>query len=369
MNSPNDLPPLPPPPEQRQRPALPPAPNPPTEAWGRPDPPEAFGVAHHARPKKAPPEDEEKSDQQNDTQSEDADDQEKETPKKPLYKRPAFLITAAIILLAAIIVGIAFYIHHRHWQSTDDAQTDGHYVEISSKVSGRVEKVLITDNQDVVAGQKLIELDPRDYQAQRAQSEAALGVAQAEAARANAELARYQHVASTGPNAVSPQDLDEVVAAARKANAQVVQAQADLNAADLNLSYTTIVAPFSGRIARKQIEPGAYVTPGQTMCSLVDPHVWVTANFKETQLTYMHPGDQVLITIDAYPGLKLHGHVDSLQPGSGAVFSLLPAENATGNFVKVVQRVPVKIVFDDYDPTRQPFLGVGLSVTPKVRIR
>jgi membrane fusion protein (multidrug efflux system) len=274
-----------------------------------------------------------------------------------------------VVVVLGIIVAVAFYIHSRHWQSTDDALTNGHVVDVSSKVSGRIRAVLVEDNQDVKAGQTLVELDPRDYEAARAQQQAALAVAQAEAARANAELARYQRVAQNGGNAVSPQDLDEVVANARKANAQVTQAQANLEAAELQLSYTKITAPFAGRIARKQAEPGAYVAAGQQLVTLVDPHVWVTANFKETQVTYMDPGDPVEIKVDAFPHLTLRGHVDSLQPGTGSVFSLIPPENATGNFVKVVQRVPVKIVLDDYDPAKGPFLGVGLSVVPKVHIR
>jgi membrane fusion protein (multidrug efflux system) len=335
-----------------ERPALPmPSEDPQPEAFGRSEAVEAFGKpdSDHAKEPQDPKDDANK--------------------KPPLYKRKGFLIGAAIVVLLGIIVAVAFYIHSRHWQSTDDALTDGHVVDVSSKVSGRIRAVLVDDNQDVKAGQTLIELDPRDYEAARAQQAAALSVAQAEAARANAELARYQRVAQNGGNAVSPQDIDEVVANARKANAQVTQAQANLEAAELSLSYTKIVAPFAGRIARKQVEPGAYVSPGQQLVTLVDPHVWVTANFKETQVTYMDPGDPVEIEIDAFPSLHLRGHVDSLQPGSGARFSLLPPENATGNFVKVVQRVPVKIVLDNYDPATGPYLGVGLSVVPKVHIR
>jgi membrane fusion protein (multidrug efflux system) len=332
----------------------------PAEAFGRSAGVEAFGDASKVHQKQEEGEGE---------VHKEGGGEEEQPEKPPLYKRKGFLIGAGVVVVLGIIVAVAFYIHSRHWQSTDDALTNGHVVDVSSKVSGRIRAVLVEDNQDVKAGQTLVELDPRDYEAARAQQQAALAVAQAEAARANAELARYQRVAQNGGNAVSPQDLDEVVANARKANAQVTQAQANLEAAELQLSYTKITAPFAGRIARKQAEPGAYVAAGQQLVTLVDPHVWVTANFKETQVTYMDPGDPVEIKVDAFPHLTLRGHVDSLQPGTGSVFSLIPPENATGNFVKVVQRVPVKIVLDDYDPAKGPFLGVGLSVVPKVHIR
>jgi membrane fusion protein (multidrug efflux system) len=147
----------------------------------------------------------------------------------------------------------------------------------------------------------------------------------------------------------------------RQAGAQVRQAQ-------LNLSYTKLTAPMPGRVTNRKIERGDYLQPGQPLFALVPTNVWVTANFKETQLTDMQAGQPVAITVDAYPLVTFQGHVDSFQRGTGARFSLLPAENATGNYVKVVQRVPVKIVFDE-PPGGDYLLGPGMSVVPEVRVR
>lgn len=152
------------------------------------------------------------------------------------------------------------------------------------------------------------------------------------------------------------------------AAAEVAQAEAALKASELSASYANITAPADGRVTNKAVEPGSYVQVGQNLLALVPPQVWVTANFKETQLTSMRPGQPVSVTVDAYPERKLRGHVDSIQAGSGARFSLLPPENATGNYVKVVQRVPVKILLDE-QPDVQRVLGPGMSVEPDVRIK
>ena len=148
----------------------------------------------------------------------------------------------------------------------------------------------------------------------------------------------------------------------------MASADALVEAARLDLSYTKIAAPGAGRIAHKNVSPGDYVQIGQNLMALVPSTVWVTANFKETQLAHMRAGQPADIAIDAYPSITFHGHVESFQPGSGAAFSLLPPENATGNYVKIVQRVPVKIVFDDaLDPNRP--LGPGMSVVPTIKVR
>jgi membrane fusion protein (multidrug efflux system) len=157
-------------------------------------------------------------------------------------------------------------------------------------------------------------------------------------------------------------------AQAKAAQAEVAEAQAELRQAELQKSYTTIAAPEAGRVTNKAIEPGTYVQVGQPLFAIVPAQVWVTANFKETQLTAMRPGQPAEVAVDAYPSRTLRGHVDSIQAGSGARFSLLPPENATGNFVKVVQRVPVKIVFDQ-PPPDDMILGPGMSVVPTVRVR
>jgi membrane fusion protein (multidrug efflux system) len=166
----------------------------------------------------------------------------------------------------------------------------------------------------------------------------------------------------------APEQVAYSRAQVEQAKAEIAQLEAAVHQAELDLSYTKIYAPESGRITRKSVEPGAYVEVGQTLFSIVPDRVWVVANFKETQLRYMRPGQPVTIRVDAYPDQPFKGHVDSIQAGSGAAFSLLPPENATGNYVKVVQRVPVKILIDDApDPRR--VLGPGMSVVPEVKVR
>jgi membrane fusion protein (multidrug efflux system) len=157
-------------------------------------------------------------------------------------------------------------------------------------------------------------------------------------------------------------------AQAQSAGASIEQLQAAVAQAELELSYTKIYAPDTGRVTHKSVEPGALVQSGQPLMAIVPGDVWVTANFKENQIGRMQPGQPVVIRVDAYPGTQFKGRVDSIQAGTGARFSLLPAENATGNFVKVVQRVPVKIVFDE-PPDPQHMLSPGMSVVPEVRVR
>ena len=167
---------------------------------------------------------------------------------------------------------------------------------------------------------------------------------------------------------VSVQDRDNAVAKDRIAAGQVDQLEAAVRQAELDLSHTKIWAPESGRITRKSVEAGNYVQVGQTLLSIVPDNVWVVANFKENQLGHMRPGQPATIRIDAYPDKIFKGHVESIQAGSGARFSLLPPENATGNYVKVVQRVPVKILIDE-PPDPHHVLGPGLSVLPEVKVR
>jgi membrane fusion protein (multidrug efflux system) len=164
-----------------------------------------------------------------------------------------------------------------------------------------------------------------------------------------------------------PQQLATAQAQVRNAQAALAQANAALAGAQLNLGYTTVRAPIAGRITRKAVQPGQYVQVGQLLFVIVPKDVWVTANFKETQLDRMHAGQPAEITVDMYPGRVFKGHVESIQAGTGARFSMLPPENATGNFVKIVQRVPVKIVFDE-DPAKLPLLGPGMSAVPRVRV-
>ena len=332
------------------------------------------------------------------------------------------LFAAALIALAMIPAAAVYYVRFiAPYETTDDAFIDGYVTFVSPRISGPVVKLLVTDNQRVKAGEPLLEIDPRDYQvlvdqaaadlaaanthvrqaeaqvivdqAKADQQNAALPAAQAIAGRAEADRARYQSVESQAVSR-SQQDLanaqaksaaaevevarDQAKAAAAQveldranvetARAQVQQAQTRLQQAQLQLSYTAIAAPRDGRVTRRTVEQGAYVQTGQALLALVPDDLWVVANFKETQLERMRPGQTVLLRVDAYPHQQFLGKVDSVQAGSGALFSLLPPENAVGNFVKVVQRVPVKIIFDPEAGLSQFNLAPGLSVRPRVRV-
>jgi|HubBroStandDraft_3_1064219.scaffolds.fasta_scaffold00668_2 membrane fusion protein (multidrug efflux system) len=341
-------------------------------------------------------------------------------PRRRRRVLPPLLISLAG--LAAVGVGVAWWLDARDYEATDDAFIDAHMVRVAPQVTGRVATVPVDDNQAVAAGQLLVKIDPAPLRAKLDQAEAnqanALGLlAQARAQRvvveANADQARAQvGVAEANATnamaglkrsqsliaklAVSQQALDDAVAAARRTSAALIAAQKGLEAAEaqfgvtksqidtaeaalrsaaaqaeqarLDLSYTEVTAAEAGTIAHKNVSPGDYVQIGQNLIALVPLKVWITANFKETQLDLMRAGQPVEIHVDAYPGQTFHGHVDSFQRGSGPAFSLLPPENATGNYVKVVQRVPVKIVFDDPPDPGRP-LGPGMSAVPRVKVR
>jgi len=280
------------------------------------------------------------------------------TPNKPAppeaspARKLAIRVAVGVALTVALIWGISVLIHSYYYESTDDAFIEGHVATIGTKLSNTVQTVLIDDNYDVQKGQLLVQIDPRDYEVQ-------LHEAQATYDKALADYNRDESLANT--QAISKQDLDTTRAASDVAAAELEQAK-------LNLEYTRITAPMAGRITRKNVEPGDYIQTGETLFSIVPHEIWVIANFKETQLTHMQPGQAVTIHIDAFPGRVFKGHVESLQAGTGARFSLLPAENATGNYVKVVQRVPVKIIFDE-SPEVQALFTPGLSVVPEVRVR
>jgi membrane fusion protein (multidrug efflux system) len=317
-----------------------------------------------------------------------------------------------------LVGGVRYFVWSRHHESTDDAFIDCHVVHVAPRVAGQVLRVHVTDNQPVEAGDLLVEIDPAEYRAsldeataardeargRLSQARAQLRVAESsqaeadadiEAARADAhyaasDLARY-HATRTG--AVSKQSIDSASTTATRsaahlvvkqkarvaadatvelAHAQIEAAQADVAAADaaveqaqLQLSYTRIYAADSGLVTQKSVMQGDYLHVGQQIFALVPSRVWVTANFKETQLRHMRPGQPVVIHVDAYDR-DFKGRVDSIQAGSGSFFSLLPPQNATGNYVKVVQRIPVKIVFDE--ATEPVLLGPGMSVEPTVRI-
>jgi membrane fusion protein (multidrug efflux system) len=406
---------------------------------------------------------------------------EEETPKASLNSKVRRLVLLGGPVLVAAVAGLFFYFHNR--ETTDDAQVDGHITPVASKIYGRVAEVLVQDNEQVKAGQVLVKIDPRDYQASLDQAKAALALAESEAqsagvdvprtrenvasgtssadaqqaaaeadleraqatydqartadlawARANvdksranaqlaqADLARYTPLLAKGE--ISKQQYDaakanaDATASALKADqeklaqaersvditraqlnaakaridqaratvssahaevmqvkmrsadaqaklAKVQQAHAALEAAQLNLSYTEIVAPVAGVSTHKQVEAGQIVQAGQGLLVVVPlQDVWVTANFKETQLKNMKPGQKAEVKVDTY-GMTFPGHVDSIAGATGAVLSLLPPENATGNYVKVVQRIPVKIVLDPIPPEKA-ILRPGMNVDATV---
>ena len=269
-------------------------------------------------------------------------------------------------VLAAVIAGALYLLLAPPSASTDDATIEGHVIPVSAKISGHVARVLIDDNQAVKAGDVQAEIDPRDFQTRLDQARGKVASDRAEAAKTEADLKRAQALFSR--DEASKQDMEHAQAAADAAKADLSQSDAALRQAELDLSYTKIVSPKAGRITRKAVEPGAYVSVGQSVLALVPQESWVVANFKETQLARMHAGQPAVIRVDAFPEQQLRGHVDSIQAGTGARFSLLPAENATGNFIKVVQRVPVKIVLDD-KPSGGRLLSPGMSVEATVDLR
>jgi membrane fusion protein (multidrug efflux system) len=342
---------------------------------------------------------------------------------KPRSKKP--LIIIAIVVIVGGIIGFFVWFAHRNDESTDDAYTDGNTITMVPQAAGYVVELNINDNGHVRKGDLLLRIDPRDYLAAQAQARAQLALARAQlvtsrdalriarvqypaqlksaqaqqqAATAALALARssYERQHQVDRRATTQESIDtstsqELNAAAnlKSANAQLAianlvpeqvqqaanevsqreagvrQAEAQLDRADLNLSYTEIRAPSDGFITERNVQLGSYVSVGQVMFLLVTPEIWITANFKESQIGRMRPGDKVDIKIDAYSGYQLQGHVQSIQYGSGSRFSAFPAENATGNFVKIVQRIPVKIVIDTgLDPQRP--LPLGISADPVV---
>lgn len=386
-------------------------------------------------------------------------------------KSSGFRIAIVIAIIVLLVIGFFAYRYFTSYESTDDAQIDGHINSVSARVSGHVIKLNVQDNQYVAAGTVLVEIDPADYQLAYDKAKADYADAQAAAlaagvnvpitsvstssqmsateadvnsARAGIEVALHQYQAAKAQlqqaeandvkaqndlgrykqliakQEISQQQFDQAVAAAQASSAGVeaaranvdaaqqqvtqvqgklVQAQANwanartaprqmqvtraraasavaevqrmkanLDQAQLNLQYTKVVAPVNGIVSDRTVEVGLNVAPGQELMKVINlDDIWATANFKETQLRDMKPGQRVTIEVDAN-GRKYYGRVDSIAGASGARFSLLPPENATGNYVKVVQRIPVKIVLDP-GSNRDHQLRPGMSVTPKVQIR
>ena len=348
------------------------------------------------------------------------------TPAAPRPRRRLLVVAAAIVVLVlAVITGHWWILEGRWIESTDDAYVQGHITVLSPRIDGDVASVLVADNQRVHAGDALIALDPADWRARLDQAEATLAEARASVATfqaqiaqqqtnlqalaasrdsASAELTRSAHDAqrssllrASGWASVQSNDLavtesrkaaamlavsvaqeeaakDQITiltAQARQAEARQQGADAQLALARNNLDHTVIRAPFDGIVGNRAAEPGKHVVPGTQLLALAPPpeDLFIIANFKETQMRRMRPGQKVRLIADIDPDAAVDGVVDSLAPASGALFSLLPPENATGNFTKVVQRFPVKLLVDRDQVAKATWLRAGLSVTAEVDTR
>ena len=343
-----------------------------------------------------------------------------EEDERPSYKKKR-VIVPAITAIIFFLAGIYFMVHSIYYQSTDDAFVEGHIVSIAPRVSGPVEQMLIDDNMPVKKGQLLIVIDPNDYEVKLAQTKAKLAEAKAslnistkditksqstlketshEVVSANSKLdfaqkdyKRYSSMYKEGITSKQEYDSSKTGLTVAKANhkaaiekekaanamlesakakreavlADIEKLEAEVKECELNLSYTKIYAPQDGLITNRNVEQGNYVQTAQPMFAIVPEKVWVVANFKETQLTNMKAGQAVKIKIDTYPGKKFKGRVESIQRATGAKASLFPPENAVGSYVKIVQRVPVKIVFEE-DISKYNIVP-GMSVVPEVKVK
>jgi membrane fusion protein (multidrug efflux system) len=367
------------------------------------------------------------NEQNRDDSTESTGESDQAPGKSSPLKNPRVRIILLIVLAAAVIGGVLWYVRYqsvgKYMQGTDDAYIQADAVTISPKVSGYVDKVFVADNQYVKAGTPLVQIDARDYRAQAAQVEAQIDVARAnaegvraqiheqqaaidkarsdlaaarsDAAFAHAEVARYQPLAASG--AETREKLSQLQNQARQADAQVAAAQAALTsatrrvgtlqaqvqqaqaqgeasraqlaAAQVNVGATILRASIDGRVGDKTVRIGQFAQAGTRLMSIVPvQQLYVEANFKETQLGLMRVGQPVTLEVDALPGVEIHGRVESVSPGTGAQFSLLPPQNATGNFTKIVQRVPVRIALDAGPETRK-LLVAGMSVDVTVDTR
>ncbi|MCJ2135022.1 HlyD family secretion protein [Methylobacterium sp. J-026] len=351
------------------------------------------------------------------------DDAQGDARRPNILRRHPVAFLLGGLAVVALCVGVFFYwlLYMHPYESTDDAFVDARSISIQPKVGGYLVDVPVTDNQHVEAGQILFQIYQRDYaialdqakaqvvadqaairnidaqiQAQNANidvSKAQVATAEAALKFAQEDAARYKDLADRGSGSIQQSQsatstLQQRQAALQSANASVVAAQkqigsleaqkastqaqlardqAQVEQAELNLGYTTVRAVQSGRVVRLTGGIGQLAQAGQSLSMFVPDDIWVTANFKETQITDMRPDQPVDLEIDAYPNRKIHGTVASVQPGSGTAFSLLPAQNATGNYVKVTQRIPVKIVVKDWP--KDVAIGPGMSIVPTVTVR
>jgi len=268
---------------------------------------------------------------------------------------------AAFVTVVIFFITLDWFIG-RNTEKTDDATVEAHVVAIVSKVPGYIKSLDINDNQKVLKNDVLLEIDPADYNLKLDIARAHLASSEVKARNKKINAERQQAI---GKAAGTQKDIDNAVAEEEIALSEVDSAKSQLALSEKDLSDTKIIAPIDGTVTMRTVEQGSYANVGSRLFMLVGTEKWVVANFKEVQITNMRPGQEAIIELDAYPDLKIQGHVDSIQSGTGSKFSAFPAENATGNFVKVVQRVPVKIVIDTALP-QDLIIGPGLSANVKV---
>ncbi|MBE7183284.1 MAG: HlyD family efflux transporter periplasmic adaptor subunit [Methylobacterium mesophilicum] len=394
-----------------------------TQARNAREPEEDRKPGSDAQPSRKPGADQPEA-EGSETDQPEADKPTEEKPERPSFLRrhPGWVVLGLLVLAALAVAGYFVWLIFFHpYESTDDAFVDARSFSVATKVSGFVSDVSVEDNQHLAAGDVILRIDPVDYEAALDQAKATLEGAQASVQSADAQIAaakttveqrrselestqaalqyasdeaaRLQALQKSGTGTV--QAAQQATSTLQQAQASAAQAQAAINSAlrnvdvaqaqkasaiasrrqaeasqrvaEQNIGYTTITAAQPGRVVRLSGAKGQFVDAGQSVAMFVPDEIWVTANFKETQITDMRPGQAVNVVIDAYPDHELKGKVDSVQPGSGTAFSLLPAENATGNYVKVTQRVPVKIVVDRWP--EDVSIGPGMSVVPTVTVR
>jgi len=316
--------------------------------------------------------------------------------KTPLKaSNPVRIIIVGVVLAVGLFWGGRTLYNSFLYVETDNAQIEGDVYPVISRIPGKVQEVFASDNAEVQKGAPLVRLDAADYEVRRDIASAAMQSARASvlAAEANAnaaaaterkleaDLRRNSNLRRQ--DVISQAEFDAVRAGAEATKAQYASAtsqrgaaaaqvkmrEAELRNAELQLSYTTITAPASGHISRKSVQPGQYVAPGQQLIAIVGSNkLWIVANFKETQLDKITPGLPVIIHVDAYPDREFKGKIESISSGTGAKFSLLPPDNAIGNFIKVAQRVPVKIVFTE-TPDKVQQLAAGMNVVVEVKVK
>jgi membrane fusion protein (multidrug efflux system) len=279
-------------------------------------------------------------------------------------KNKIIFAIGAVVLILAVYFGWQAYAY----VESDDAQVSGHVAMLSSRVGGTIQSVSVEENQKVKAGQVLAQIDTSDYA--NSADAAKAQVASLQARYTEAQVNYERAVGLLQKQAISRERYDEAQAAYKELGAKLKAAEAQASQANLNVAYTKVIAPTDGTIARKSVENGQFVPAGQPLFGFVETNErWVTANLKETELGNVKVGQKVDVDVDAISGRKFDGVVESISPGTGAVFSLLPPDNATGNFTKVVQRVPVRVKLEHLSEADSDLLQTGLSAVVKIHVR